>query len=270
MPIYTPANQKFRVISLRILVQAKVRLILKDVRNLDFEEILRDTWQTGLVFFSLLIFTRILGKTQVGQLTFYEYINGITIGSIAGSIASADPEKVWSHYYDLMLFVALTYMISLVTIKSRPLRKLIEGSPTVVIDSGSIIMENMRGMRYDLDELLAQLREKGVTDISQVQYAIVETSGEMSVIKKSDYEPLTKSDLNIHLPDPKMPIELIMDGEIVADNLADNDLSETWLTQQLSLRNIKHIDEVSYAVLDSKGQLFIIKKQKNSLTTDAN
>lgn len=231
---------------------------------MDLQEIFRDTWQTSLVFFSLLIFTRILGKTQVGQLTFYEYINGITIGSIAGSIASSDPEKIWSHYYDLMLFVALTYIISLVTIKSRPLRKLIEGSPTVVIDSGNIVLENMRGMRYDLDELLAQLREKGVADISQVQYAIVETSGEMSIIKKADYEPLTKSDLNIHLPDPTLPVELIMDGEIVADNMHNNRLSPAWLNQQLSTRNIKNISEVSYAVLDSKGQLFIIKKQANN------
>lgn len=231
---------------------------------MDLQEIFRDTWQTSLVFFSLLIFTRILGKTQVGQLTFYEYVNGITLGSIAATIASSDPDKVWSHYYDLMLFVALTYIISLVTIKSRPLRKLIEGSPTVVIDSGNIIMENMRGMRYDLDELLAQLREKGVADISQVQYAIVETNGEMSIIKKADYEPLTKSDLNIHLPDPTLPVELIMDGEIATDNLQNNGLSETWLTQQLSSRSIKNISEVSYAVMDSKGQLFIIKKQANN------
>lgn len=228
---------------------------------MDFQELFRDTWQTSLVFLSLLVFTRVLGKTQVGQLTFYEYVNGITIGSIAANIASSDADKVWSHFYDLMLFVLLTYIISLVTLKSRPLRKIIEGSPTVVIDGGNLIMENMRGMRYDLDELLAQLREKGVTDISQVQYAIVETSGEMSIIKKADYEPLTKNDLNIHLPDPKMPAELIMDGEIITDNLKSKGLSEAWLTQQISAQGIKDITEVSYAVLDSKGQLFLMKNQ---------
>lgn len=227
---------------------------------MDAQEIFRDTWQTTIVFFSLLVFTRILGKTQVGQLTFYEYINGITIGSIAATIASSDPDKVWSHYYDLLLFVALTYLISLVTLKSRPLRKIIEGSPTVVIEQGRIIMENMRGMRYDLDELLAQLREKGVTDISQVHYAILETNGEMSIIKKADYEPLTKKDLNIHLPDPRMPVELIMDGEIVEENLTASQLSESWLAQKLAERDIKDISQVSYAVLDSNGQLFIIKK----------
>lgn len=224
---------------------------------MDWQEIFRDTWQTSLVFFSLLIFTRMLGKTQVGQLTFYEYISGITIGSIAGSILSTDPEKLWSHYYDLVLFIVLTYFLSFITIKSRPLRKIIEGSPTVVIKNGHIMAENMRVMRFDLDELNGKLREKGILDIAEVQYAIVETTGELSVIKKSDYQPLTKTDLNIHLADPALPAELIMDGQIVEENLQRRNHSRSWLEQQLAARNISHPSQVTYAVIDSKGQLFI-------------
>ncbi|MEN6567353.1 MAG: DUF421 domain-containing protein [Veillonellales bacterium] len=231
---------------------------------MDWQEIFRDTWQTAMVFFSLLIFTRILGKTQVGQLTFYEYISGITIGSIAGSILSTDPEKLWSHYYDLVLFIVLTYSLSFITIKSRPLRKIIEGSPTVVIKSGHIIAENMRGMRFDLDELSGKLREKGIFDVSEVQYAIVETTGELSVIKKSDYQPLTKTDFNIHLADPALPVEIIMDGQIIEENLARQNHSRAWLEQQLAARNIAHPSQVTYAVIDSKGQLFISSQRSPS------
>ena len=101
---------------------------------MELQEFIRDTWQTALVFISLLIFTRFLGKTQVGQLTFYEYVSGITIGSLAANIASAEANKVWNNFYDLVLFVILTYAISQITIRSRPLRKLIEGSPTIVIE----------------------------------------------------------------------------------------------------------------------------------------
>lgn len=227
---------------------------------MELQDFIRDTWQTSLVFIGLLFFTRILGKTQVGQLTFYEYVSGITIGSLAANIAAADPDKVWNHYYDLVVFVTLTYLVSLVTIKSRPLRKLIDGSPTVVIENGKIIKENMHNLRYDLDELHGHLRQQGVLDPAEVQYAILETTGDLSVIKKSDYQPLTKSDFNIHLPDPVFPVELIMDGVIIERNLRRQKRSKDWLVQQLAARNISDISEVTYAGIDSKGQLFVNNK----------
>lgn len=222
--------------------------------------LLQDTWQTTLVFITLLIFTRLLDKSQVGQLTFYEYVSGITIGSLAGTIAAADPDKLWSSYYDLILFVVLTYLVSVCTLKSRPFRKLIEGSPSIIIEDGRIIKENMRPLRFDLDELNAMLRAKDIVDISEVQYAILETTGEMSIIKKSASQPLTKSDMNIHLSNPTLPIEIIMDGEIIEENLTKQNLSHEWLEKQLVGQNIKSASQVMYGVIDSKGQLFISAK----------
>ncbi|MBP2664310.1 MAG: hypothetical protein H6Q71_2258 [Firmicutes bacterium] len=127
-----------------------------------WEDFLRDTWQTSMVFLILIILTRILGSTQIGQLTFYDYVNGITIGSIAGTVVASEPDKVWNHFYDLVLFVALTYFISYLTILSRPLRKMIEGTPTIVIEDGQFIKENMRQLRLDIDQLNGQLRQQGV------------------------------------------------------------------------------------------------------------
>lgn len=227
---------------------------------MEFNDFLRDTWQTTLIFASLLLFTRILGKTQIGQLTFHEYIMGITMGSIAGSMASAEVGEFWSHYYDLFLFFILTYLLSCITVKNRPLRKLLEGSPAIVIENGRIIKENMSTMRYDLDELNSQLREKNVFDISEVQYATIEPTGQLSVILKPDFQPLTKGDMNIHLPNATFPVELIMDGEIIEENLNQKNLTHTWLIAQLTERNIKSPSNVMYAVIDSKGQLFISAK----------
>jgi len=227
---------------------------------MNWNDFLRDTWQTTLIFVTLLILTRLLDKTQVGQLTFYEYVSGITIGSLAATIAASDPDKVWSNYYDLILFAVLTYIISLCALKSRPFRTLIEGSPSILIENGRIIKENLKSLRFDLDELNALLRSKDVVDISEVQYAILETTGEMSIIKKSGFQPLTKSDMNIHLPDPILPVELIMDGEIIEENLKKQNLTHTWLEEQLSARNIKSASHVMYGVMDSKGQLFISAK----------
>jgi len=230
---------------------------------MSWNDFLRDTWQTTLIFITLLILTRLLDKTQVGQLTLYEYVSGITIGSLAATIASSEPEKVWSDYYDLLLFCALTYIVSVCTMKSRSFRTLIEGSPSIIIENGRIIKETMKALRFDLDELNALLRAKDVVDISEVQYAILETTGEMSIIKKSAYQPLTKSDMNIYLTDPTFPVEIIMDGEIIEENLKKQNLPPTWLTEQLKVRNIKSASNVMYAVIDSKGQLFISAKGSN-------
>jgi uncharacterized membrane protein YcaP (DUF421 family) len=227
---------------------------------MSWNDLLRDTWQTTLIFITLLILTRLLDKTQVGQLTLYEYVSGITIGSLAATIAASDPEKLWSNYYDLILFVILTYIVSVCTMKSRPFRTLIEGSPSIIIENGRIIKETMKSLRLDLDQLNALLRGKDIVDIAEIQYAILETTGEMSIIKKSAFQPLTKSDMNIHLTDPTFPVELIMDGEIIEENLKSQNLTHTWLAEQLKLRNIKSASNIMYAVIDSKGQLFISAK----------
>lgn len=230
---------------------------------MESSDFLRDTWQTTLIFISLLIITRILGKTQIGQLTFYEYINGITMGSIAGSMASAEPDKFWNDCYDLAIFAILTFLLSYITIKSRTLRKIIEGAPTIIIENGYIIKKNMQAIRYDLDELNAQLREKDVFDINEVQYATLESTGQLSVILKPEFQPLTKGDMNIHLPNATFPVELIMDGKIIEENINKGSRSHIWLKEQLTLRNIASHTNVMYAVIDSNGQLFISAKGSN-------
>ncbi|KYZ76605.1 hypothetical protein AXX12_09250 [Anaerosporomusa subterranea] len=226
---------------------------------MDWQQILQDTWQTTLIFFALLLFTRILGKTQVGQLTFYEYVSGITIGSIAGNIVASEPDKFVSHFYDLVLFVALAYGIAHITLISRPMRKLIEGSPTLVIKDGRILRESMRAMRYDLDELNAQLRENGIVDLNEVHYAMIENNGTMTVVKKAAYQPVTRSDLAIMATEGIYPVELVMDGEIVEENLSEQH-SREWLSQQLQAQGYADLTAVMYAVVDSKGNFFVCPK----------
>jgi uncharacterized membrane protein YcaP (DUF421 family) len=221
------------------------------------DELLRDIWQTSLVFFSLLIFTRLLGQTQIGQLTFYEYINGITIGSIAASVAASDPDKVWNHFFDLIIFVILTYLISVVTLKSRPLRKLIDGTPVVVIKNGRIVRDGLKGLRYDLDELHAQLRENGIMDIAEVEYGIIETTGALSIIKKPLQQTATKQDINVSANQINMPVELILDGEVQREALTQSGITREWLDSQLALRGITEPSEVFYGVLNSQGNLFL-------------
>lgn len=224
---------------------------------MEYQDFLRDSWQTAFIFVCLFIFTRLLGKTQVGQLTFYEYISGITIGSIAGNIVAAEPDKFWSHFYDLCIFVFLTYLLSYITLKNRSVRNMIEGQATIVVEKGKIVKENMRQLRYDLEELTTQLRQQGVFDVNEVQYAILETTGDLSVIKKSSEQPVTKSDLSIVSPDADYPVELVLDGVLLPENFRKKNLSTEWFEGELATRGISDIKQVLYAVIDSKGNLFI-------------
>lgn len=224
---------------------------------MEMQDFFRDTWQTILVFIALFAFTRFLGKTQIGQLTFYEYISGITIGSIAGNIVAAEPDKYLNNFYDLIIFIILTYLFSYLTLKNRTIRNIIQGEASLLIENGIILKENMRKIRFDLDELTAQLRQQGIIDIADVQYAILETSGNLSVIKKIEQQTVSKSDLGLTPAQARYPIELVMDGMLIEENLAKHKISKEWLSSELSLQGIEKVEDVLYGVIDSKGKLFV-------------
>lgn len=143
-----------------------------------------------IAFFTLLIFTRILGKTEISQLTYFDYVNGITIGSIAATLTTNLNERALPEWVGLATWTGAVIIMQLIALKSRYLSKYLNGEPVVVIMNGQIMEDAMKKMRYHLNELLVQLREKGVFDISQVEFAVLETSGKLSVLKKSTYQPV--------------------------------------------------------------------------------
>lgn len=170
--------------------------------------------QTILAFMAIFFYTRILGKQQVGQLTFFEYINGITLGSIAAVLATdLGTNSTWYHFLGLTLFAALTWLFGFIAMKSRPARKLIAGEPTIVIHNGKILEQNMGKMRYNLDELTMQLREKNIFNIEDVEFAIMEPNGSLSFLPKSQKRPLTPSDLNMPTGYEGVATELVVDGD---------------------------------------------------------
>ncbi|EKS8361322.1 DUF421 domain-containing protein, partial [Bacillus cereus] len=144
-----------------------------------------------------------------------------------------------------------------ISMKSRIGRKVFAGNPTVIMENGKILENNMRKMRYSLDYLNQQLRENGIFNIEEVLYVVVETNGKISVLKKPEYRTVTKQDLNIPTKkECKLPIELIMDGEIMTENLRQNNHTELELQCELKKRNLRYKD-VTYAVLAANGNIYI-------------
>lgn len=220
--------------------------------------------QTFLAFGAILLYTRILGKQQVGQLTFFEYITGITFGSIAAVLATdVGTENTLYHFIGLTLFAGLSFLMGYASLVSRPVRKLVAGEPTIVIHNGKIMEENMRKMRYNLDELLMQLREKDVFDPSQVEFAVLEPNGNLSVLLKSSHRPVTPADLKVPTSYEGITSELVVDGQVIYQNLKQNNLDENWLYRELTNRGITDLKDVAFAALDAQGNLYVDLKRDN-------
>jgi uncharacterized membrane protein YcaP (DUF421 family) len=210
-----------------------------------------------IAFFSLLVFTRLLGKQQVSQLTLFEYINGITIGSMASTLTTDLSSAAWPHWVGLVVWALLVFLVQLSSIKFPQLSHYINGKPQVLIANGKILETTMKEIRYSLYDLLEQLRTNDIFDIGQVEFAILETNGKLTVQKKSQYQPVTPKDMNISTDYQGLSTEIIYNGIILEHNLQKLNLDKIWLNSQLKSRGIKSPTEVYLAMLNTSGELFI-------------
>lgn len=208
-------------------------------------------------FFSLLIFAKILGKQQISQLTFFDYILGITIGSIGASLTTDLSSRSWPHWVGLFTWALLGYLTEYITLKWRYAAKLLEGEPTIVIMNGKIMENAMRKMKYRASDIMELLRNKDVFDLTEVDFAIVEPNGQISVLKKAEYQNLTAKDMSIQKVSPGISTELIYDGILIEENLRQLDKDKNWITAQLKQQGIRDISEVFLATLNPAGSLYL-------------
>lgn len=214
-------------------------------------------FRTLVAFVVLLLIARALGKQTIAQMTFFDFSAAITLGSIAGGLSYNTSVEFLGPLLALVLFAAITFLTQYISLKSRKARKLLAGDPTVVIQNGKILENNMKKMRYSLDYLNQELREKNVFDIREVLFAILEVNGELTVLKKPQYRNVTRQDFWIQTkPEKKLSIELIMDRQVIKKNLHENQLTDQWLETELSKSGLR-INDVFYAVLGADGQLYI-------------
>jgi uncharacterized membrane protein YcaP (DUF421 family) len=216
-----------------------------------------------ITFIGLLVLTLLMGRKQLSQITFFDYIVGITIGSIAASIVVDRSIGIIDGIIATVVWCAMPIIIGYIAVKNIAFRRLIDGEPKVVIQNGNIINKNMLKEKYNMGDLLMQLRDKGVFDITEVEFAILEPNGNLSVLKKSQYNPITPKDMNIPTNYKGIMTELIIDGRIISQHLEIVNKDEKWLLDQLKSRNIDNINNVVFAGLQTDGQLYI------SLKTDS-
>ncbi|MBW5448887.1 DUF421 domain-containing protein [Cohnella sp. CFH 77786] len=204
----------------------------------------------------LFTFTRILGKKQISQLTFFEYVMGIVLGELAGFV-STDMEK---HYFYGILAMTVWFVVpfglEMLTLKSKLLRQWFEGKGTIVIKEGKVLEDNLKKERLTADELLEQLRAKSVFRTADVEFAVMETSGELSVLLKKDKQPVTPSDLGIKTVNEVEPQTVIMDGKILHEPLATIGLNQGWLRTELEKMGLT-VENVFLGQVDAYQQLYV-------------
>ena len=208
--------------------------------------------KTTLTFITLLILTRMLGKKQLSELTFFNYITGVTIGSLAANTIINTSSQYLNEMIKLIWWILLTIFVTLISLKSSRVRVLLEGEPIMVIKNGKIVEEALKSTKINLDDLSMLLRSKDIFSITEVDYAILESNGELSILKKQENQ---KTQNRLY-----MPIEIIIDGNLVYRNLKELNIDKTWIYKELKNQGINSIEEVLYGEIQEDGSLYIDKK----------
>lgn len=213
-------------------------------------------WRTIFAVVVLFFLTKLLGKRQVSQLSFFEYITGITVGSLAAYI-SLDTDKTWHlGVISLIVWVAFSLGIEFLQIKSKKARDFIDFKSTVLIKDGKILEDNMKKERLTTDELLAELRKKDVFKLADVEFAIMESDGAINVLLTRENQALTPKDMGIKVAPEKESQAVIMDGKILDEPLDTLNLSRGWLQGQLEKQGLT-AENVYLGQVDSYGELTV-------------
>lgn len=212
-------------------------------------------------YFFVLIIVRLAGRKTMSQLTFFDFILGVTLGTLTANMVLG-PDRI-AALITLIVFALLTVIVDHLHIKSFALRKVLSSEPVVLIENGKIIDQNLKKTKFNLDELQMQLRQKNVFNIADVEFAVMETNGKVSVLSKSQKQPVTPSDLGISTTYKGLTRDIIIDGSIMYDNLYDAYLDESWLMDRLNEQGVRDINNVVYAGLDTTGNLYVSEKYRN-------
>lgn len=210
-------------------------------------------------FGALFLSAKFIGHKQIAQLDFFDYITGITIGSIAAEMAT-DLEAPWKSLTAMLIYGGVTVLLSVVSNRFPRTRKYLNGTPTILMDRGKLYRENLKKAKLDLSEFMVMCRQQGYFDLSNIQTAVFEYNGKLTILPVSSQRPATPNDLNLAPEQELLFTELIMDGRILEDNLKRMGLDLAWLTKQLEQSHIHSAEDVFLALCDRNLKFVLYKK----------
>ncbi|MCI3923655.1 DUF421 domain-containing protein [Paenibacillus sp. TRM 82003] len=219
-------------------------------------------WRTVLIYFVIYLVIRLMGKREIGKLSVFDLVISIMITELAVIVVEDSDRAIWEGVLPIAVLAIMQVGIAYLTLKSRKLRLLFDGKPSYVIQHGKLNPKEMSKQRYSLDDLMLQLRENKITNVADVEFAMLEPTGKLTVTKKSDFqsggEP--KGSGKEAFRYEGLPIPLVMDGKVQEDNLERVGQTRFWLKRELASHGVKDVKDVFLCTIDHRGKLFIDKK----------
>ena len=229
-------------------------------------DLLNVTMRAILSLVTLFLVTKMLGKKQVSQLSLFDYVIGISIGNFAAEMTINLDSDILHGTIAVIIFGLIAYIISIGTMKSIFLRRFFSGIPTVIIEDGKFLKEGLKKVKFDINDFIEQAREQGYFDISEIAYAVMESSGKISIMPKSEYNTVINKDMKIKKEKASMPANVIIDGNLMEENLKKYGKTRKWLEQQLKNKH-KTVKDIFLATLDKNDNL-VLFEQTNHKATD--
>ena len=235
--------------------------------NINYNELFNVVIRGLLSLITLFLVTKLIGKKQVSQLSLFDYVIGISIGNFAAEMTiNLESEELYG-IIAVLLFGGIAYLVSVGTMKSIKLRRFFMGSPTILIEHGKILQDNFYKVKYDINDMLEQCRVNGYFDISEIDYAIVEANGELSILAKSEYLPVNRNDMKLKVSKNGLCANVIIDGKVMYNNLKKINKDEKWLNKELKLKG-KDISDIILATVDINDKVFFYERNKGVVSLD--
>ncbi|HIZ76104.1 MAG TPA: DUF421 domain-containing protein [Firmicutes bacterium] len=216
----------------------------------------------------LFLLAKIIGPRQIAQLTFYDYVVGITIGSIAATVAIDETMPLWIGIWAMAVYVITSVLIALAGNKSIRARRIFSGTPKILLYKGKIIEENLASQKLDLNDLLGACRTHGYFSLDELESIIMEINGSLSFLPKSQYAPVTPADIGHKTEPAALMANVIIDGVVMKNHLKSIGKDEHWLNRQLEKDGYRNPEEVFLAVADANGKWKAYGKNKDYPATD--
>ena len=223
-------------------------------------DVIRVMLTSALSAAALFFLAKVMGHKQMSQLGLFDYITGITIGSIAAELAT-ELERPWKPLFAMLVYGVITVLLTFFTDKLPKMRKWVNGTPTIVLSDGKLYRENMKKAKLDLSEFLVMCRQEGYFDLNDIQTAVFEYNGRLSLLPKATKRPVTPTDMNLVPPPEKICCEVIMDGKILHENLQRMGLDLPWLKHKLRVQGYQTAKEIFLGICDAQKQLTLFEKK---------
>ena len=217
--------------------------------------------RTIILYGFIIVGIRLMGKRQVGELEPSELVLALLIADLAAVPMQDFGIPLLTGLIPILTLLCLTMALSVLTMKSVRFRAVLCGRPSVIVENGRLRQGEMRKNRFTLDELMEELRMQGVTDLSTVKYAILETNGQISVLPYAAQQPVTAQQMGLTPKEPGLPLVLINDGRVITRSLHSRGLDDVWLEQQLRQHHVKHTRDVFLLTVDEENQVCLVKKE---------